>query len=55
MDPVPPAPELDVQDGVGPSVLNVNVPVEESNAFSDMKLAVVSAQSVPWEFTPLIR
>ena len=55
MDPVPPAPELDVHDGVGPSVLKLTVPVDVFNAFSDTKLAVESAQSVPCEFIPLIR
>ena len=55
MEPVPPAPALDDQDGVGPLVLKVKVPVEVSKAFSETKLAVESAQSVPSELTPLIR
>ena len=45
--PLPEAPVLADQVGVGPFVLKIKVPVEVSSAFSETKLAVESAQSVP--------
>ena len=53
--PLPRRPSLDTQDGVGPLVLKARSPEFKLREFSDLKLAVWSAQSVPWELVAFTR
>ena len=53
--PFPAVPSLADQEGVGPLVLKASVPELKLIALSDVKVAVESAQSVPWELVAATR
>jgi hypothetical protein len=53
--PFPPVPSLADHDGVGPEVSKSKFPEFRLRALSDLKLAVLSAQSVPSELLTFTR